>query len=693
MRAATLMPGILAALIVAPALPALEVNVTVGIDTSFLAGTDPGGRVLIYTPNPVEPGSSTSHWDRSAFPNLLMEPSASSSLPFNQVDLTVPFFRDIGWPTGSSNVVLRVQDAAGQGFNSPSLGGPRMAAMQHVANRWASQLGSSVTINVDVSFDELPCDNGSGVLAQAGPEFIFENFAGAPIANTWYSGAEAEALSGANLSTTEDGFPANAGDLSLTFNSRIDDGCLGGGSGFYYGLDNNLPVGRTSFVNVALHEMAHGLGFLSFVNESSGAWLTAGGLTLPDIAGRFYFDNDQRRHWDDMTNSQRAASAVNDRRVGFDGSRVTAQAPNWLEPGPSLRINAPASIAGNYRIGTADFGPPLTVQGITGSLVLARDASANPTLVCNPVANPGEVAGKVALIDRGVCNFTVKVKHAQNAGAIAVVIANNAQGPPPGLGGTDGTIVIPAVSVSIQDGQLIKNALATADPSALLQFSSTAYGAGEGDGSATITVTRTGTTDTAVGVEYATSDGTATAGLDYSSVAGTLSFAAGETSKTFAVTVLEDMEEEGSETIVLSLSNPSGEAVLGDPATATLTIGDNEPCVAGAQTLCLNGGRFRVRVAWRDFEDDTGPGSVVPFGADDSGLMWFFDADNWEMLIKVLNGCGFNGNYWVFSAATTNVEYTLTVEDTVTGAVREYVNPLGNAADALTDIEAFATCP
>lgn len=692
MRSAKLMTWVVAALFGAVELPALEVNVTVGIDTSLLAGTDPGGRVLIYLPNPAEPGSSTSHWDRSAFPNLLMEPSTSSSLPFNQVDLTTPFLRDIGWPAGTANVVLRVQDAANQGFNHPAFGAARMAAMQHVANRWASQLGSSVTINVDIGFDDLTCSAGSAVLAQAGPEFIFESFAGAPVANTWYSGAEAEALSGSNLSLQDVSDP-NAGDLALTFNSSIDEGCLGAGTGFYYGLDNNLPVGRTSFANVALHEMAHGLGFLSFVNEASGAWLTAGGRTLPDIASRFYFDNDQRRHWDDMTNSQRAASAVNDGRVGFDGSRVTAQASNWLEPAPSLSINAPASIAGNYRIGTAEFGPPLTAQGVTGNLVVARDASANPTQVCNPVANVGEVAGKVALIDRGNCNFTVKVKHAQNAGAVAVVIADNIQGPPPQLGGTDGTIVIPAVSITIQDGQLIKDALATADPSAVLQFSSAAYGVGEGDGSATITVTRSGSTAGAVGVEYATSNGSATAGLDYSAVAGTLSFADGETSKTFDVTVFEDMEDEGSETVLLTLANPSGEAVLGNPATATLTIGDNEPCIAGAQTLCLNGGRFRVRVTWRDFEDATGPGSVVPFGADDSGLMWFFDADNWEMLIKVLNGCGFNGHYWVFSAATTNVEYTLMVEDTVTGTVKEYVNPLGNAADALTDIEAFATCP
>jgi hypothetical protein len=62
------------------------------------------------------------------------------------------------------------------------------------------------------------------------------------------------------------------------------------------------------------------------------------------------------------------------------------------------------------------------------------------------------------------------------------------------------------------------------------------------------------------------------------------------------------------------------------------------------------------------------------------------------MLVKVLDGCALNGRYWVFSAATTDVEYTLRITDTETGDVREYWNPLGSAAAALTDTGAFATC-
>jgi hypothetical protein len=116
-------------------------------------------------------------------------------------------------------------------------------------------------------------------------------------------------------------------------------------------------------------------------------------------------------------------------------------------------------------------------------------------------------------------------------------------------------------------------------------------------------------------------------------------------------------------------------------------------CVPGETTLCLNHGRFRVDVDWREFGGNTGSGRTVPFGTDDSGLFWFFRDANWEQLVKVIDGCAMNGRFWVFAAATTNVEYTLRVTDTETGAVAEYFNPLGLPANAVGDTDAFATCP
>ena len=115
-------------------------------------------------------------------------------------------------------------------------------------------------------------------------------------------------------------------------------------------------------------------------------------------------------------------------------------------------------------------------------------------------------------------------------------------------------------------------------------------------------------------------------------------------------------------------------------------------CTPSDTHLCLNSGRFQVEIDWRT-ATGTGVGEVVPFGSDDSGLFYFFNAENWELLIKVLNGCDINNRFWVFAAATTDVGYTLKVTDTERNQTRTYINPLGVAADAITDTSAFATCP
>jgi hypothetical protein len=116
--------------------------------------------------------------------------------------------------------------------------------------------------------------------------------------------------------------------------------------------------------------------------------------------------------------------------------------------------------------------------------------------------------------------------------------------------------------------------------------------------------------------------------------------------------------------------------------------------VASATVLCVNNNRFAVRVAWRT-ASDSGNGQVVPLpSAPDSGLFYFFSSSNIEMLIKVLNGCVFSTpRYWVFFAATTDVELIVTVTDTQTGKVKVYFNPLGTAALPVQDTNAFATCP
>lgn len=103
--------------------------------------------------------------------------------------------------------------------------------------------------------------------------------------------------------------------------------------------------------------------------------------------------------------------------------------------------------------------------------------------------------------------------------------------------------------------------------------------------------------------------------------------------------------------------------------------------------------RFMVQTSFRDFTDRSDSGRLVSARSDDSALFWFFDPDNWEVMVKLLDGCPINDHFWVFAAATTNVEYELVVIDRFTSLETSYFNPLGNQAAAVTDTQAFATCP
>src|SRR6266516_361050 len=156
------------------------------------------------------------------------------------------------------------------------------------------------------------------------------------------------------------------------------------------------------------------------------------------------------------TDAERQASAINTNKLVWIGPKVDADAPVVLSGTPRLRVNSPAGIAGNYLVGTADFGPPPSSPGVTANVVLAT-----PNEGCSALTNPAAIVGKIALIDRGTCTFVSKVKNAQNAGAVGVIIADN-DGTitiPQGMDGTDSTITITSVRITLADGNTIKGQL------------------------------------------------------------------------------------------------------------------------------------------------------------------------------------------------------------------------------------------
>jgi predicted esterase len=116
-------------------------------------------------------------------------------------------------------------------------------------------------------------------------------------------------------------------------------------------------------------------------------------------------------------------------------------------------------------------------------------------------------------------------------------------------------------------------------------------------------------------------------------------------------------------------------------------------CTPDATHLCLQQGRYKVSVTWQD-STGTGVGTVATSAVStDSGVFWFFDPTNWEMMVKVLDGCTINQRMWVFAAALSTVQYTLTVADTVSGQTATYQHTNGQPAVVITDTGALSTCP
>ena len=363
--------------------------------------------------------------------------------------------------SAAATIIIVNNDGPGEGFNDPTpvapvggntgttLGQQRLIAFLHAAGIWGANLTSTVPIRVLSNFDSLSCTATSAILGSAGPTEVWRGPA-FPLADHWYHFALANKLAGAVLDPTTP-------EISARFNVNLGNpGCLTG-VGWYLGLDNNHGI-QVDLVTVLLHEFSHGLGFSTTTSGTTGAYL--GGF--PSAFDHFVKDTTTGNSWDFMTAAERVASAINPRKVVWTGANVSASVPAVLMPGtPKLDVLTPSSIAGSYLVGTPSFGPPLSSAGLTGEVMPVITQSAAGS-ACEPFnfVNRLAVNGKVALVDRGICAFTIKVKNAQDAGAVGVIVANNAAGsPPPGMGGSDPSITIPSVMISQADANRLKSAL------------------------------------------------------------------------------------------------------------------------------------------------------------------------------------------------------------------------------------------
>jgi hypothetical protein len=242
-----------------------------------------------------------------------------------------------------------------------------------------------------------------------------------PAPATWYPSALASKLAGVDVSTP--GEP----HIIARFNSRLGlfPDCLPG-PGFYLGLDNKHGDGL-DLVTVLLHEMAHGLGFQTFTDDETGAEI----LDLPSIWDHYLVDNRSERVWADLTperarglrhQRQRPVLERPDRHRRRAASARSALAPAIFGKAPATR---PATT-----VGDASFGPPLGKKPVTGQLMPVIDQPDGSGLACAPLnkLNARAVRGNIALVARGTCAFVDKARNVQAAGAIGMIVADNAAG-------------------------------------------------------------------------------------------------------------------------------------------------------------------------------------------------------------------------------------------------------------------------
>ncbi len=275
-------------------------------------------------------------------------------------DFTIVILDDPG--VGFLDPTQRISDIDGQ---MTTLGEDRVDCFIAALTVWANHLDISTTIMVDAAFESLGGDEHGAILAGANPKWVFRDFFDAPVSDTWFAVAEANQIAGIDLDPDPQRFPSTwFDDIDAAFNLDVDETCETcalGATTWYYGIDGDPPEGKIDFFSTAMHEMAHGLGFASWMNLETLPGIPY--VVLPVEAGSLHkelndiFTSQLRREGDvnmnytDMTNEERAAANISGEVVwkgaavvAFQGAPEPIYAPDPVLVGSSILHWAPTVI-------------------------------------------------------------------------------------------------------------------------------------------------------------------------------------------------------------------------------------------------------------------------------------------------------------------------------------------------------------
>jgi hypothetical protein len=376
----------------------------------------------------------------------------------------------------AADIVIINADGPGVGFNDPTPAAPvggnfgttvgqqALNVFEEAARRWGQRLVSKQPILVLASFTPLGCTATSATLGGAAPNWYFRDVPPATGGQqlqpqTWYPAALAEKLTRQDIVAD----PNDTAEIFTVFNSRLGQpGCLTG-SGWYYGLDNNEPSNRVDLLATVLHELGHGLGFTASPTSANTGNRAA---NLPSIWEGHMLDTTTGKRWLEMTALERRNSARNNLNLVWAGRNVTNVIPSVLDFRTEVSVVRPASI-NPVEAQRATFGPELRGR-IQGTVVSPNDGGGvSPLDGCEPFPAGANIAGNILLVDRGNCTFLVKALNAQNAGARALLIANNVAGSfiP---GGTDPSITVLTLGIPQALGTQLRSLQPA--PTASIQF-------------------------------------------------------------------------------------------------------------------------------------------------------------------------------------------------------------------------------